>query len=425
MYERVEYFDQTKLSVAVVLLCVIGISACSSSSDQPPVEDDLDTNPTIPGNLISYVYSSHEAGLFWTASIDDGWVVGYDIFRDGVLVQEQLDANSFFEDLLTPSTTYQYQVVAVDDHGNQSLPAEHVLTTDSNGDVVDPGNNTGDIITVDNHIELLRYVFDILTGGVYVADMMQLPGYPDPAYDDFAVTGDSEVEMTTCINGGAATFTPFYNAGQWELVTGWDFEFDNCQYDVNVYDGMLDRIDTGNGTRFDLNSTGLKISSQSESTQFSGQVEYQPWGSRGGGPEKYMNVNDVDYSVTNTAESFELMDATFGMSVSPNGAGLRGMFSVSSLATNGQRLDVNLILSYNIFDCGVESCSENTSRPEFFQEGVLQLTAENGDSLLLDTATGDHRTVSIEITSGDVTETIVQPWWIWRENIKFNSDLLN
>ena len=36
----------------------------------------------------------------------------------------------------------------------------------------DPGPNTGNIITVDNHIELLKYVFDILTGDVYVADMI-------------------------------------------------------------------------------------------------------------------------------------------------------------------------------------------------------------------------------------------------------------
>ena len=63
------------------------------------------------------------------ASIDDGWVMGYDIFRDGVLVKEQLDANSFFDSNLEPATTYQYSVVAVDDKGNRSVPSEVELTT--------------------------------------------------------------------------------------------------------------------------------------------------------------------------------------------------------------------------------------------------------------------------------------------------------
>ncbi len=429
MFQRTGYFDQTKWSLAVVLLYVIGIAACSSSSDQPPVEDDPDTNPTIPGNLTSYVYSSHEAGLFWTVSIDDGQVMGYDIFRDGVLLQEQLNANSFFEDILTPSTTYRYQVVAVDDHGNQSLPAELMLTTDSIGDVVDQVPNTGVAITMDNHIELLRYLFDILTGEVYGADLLVLPGYPDPAYDDFAATSNSETETTTCINGGAATFTPVYNAdSHGQVAAGWKFEFDNCQFDVNMFGGMVDRYNIDNGRYIDLISTGLTISSQSGRTNFSGHMQYNPVPTRGGSTYNY-DVDNVYYSVINTVEPFELMDATFGMTVTPNGIGVRGKFSVSSMATKGQRLEVQLLekLSFNIFDCGDHDCGDSTGLddPKFFQTGVLQVTAENGDSLLLDTATGDHTTVSIEITSDDVTETIVQPWSIWRDNIKFNVDLLN
>lgn len=121
--------------LAIMLACATVLSACSSSSpDNAPLADDPETAPTTPGNLTYEVYSSHEIELFWNDSTDDGWVMGYDIFRDDMLLAEQLDANSFFEAMLEPNTTYQFQVVAVDDDGNRSPPADITLTTD--GDTV-------------------------------------------------------------------------------------------------------------------------------------------------------------------------------------------------------------------------------------------------------------------------------------------------
>ncbi len=114
-----------------------GIDNIAVSVLPKPEDDDPDASPTMPGNLTSSVYSSHSAELFWMASIDDGWVMGYNIFRDGVLIKEQLDANSFFDTNLEPATTYQYSVVAVDDRGNLSVPSEVELTT-SDGPPLSP-----------------------------------------------------------------------------------------------------------------------------------------------------------------------------------------------------------------------------------------------------------------------------------------------
>ena len=94
--------------------------------NQPPVEVDSDTNPSMPGNLNSSVNFSHEAELFWMPSTDDGWVMGYDIYRDDVLIKVRLDANSFIEANLEPATTCRYSVVAVDDEGRRRVPSIYV-----------------------------------------------------------------------------------------------------------------------------------------------------------------------------------------------------------------------------------------------------------------------------------------------------------
>ncbi len=48
-------------------------------------------------------------------------MVGYDIFRDGTLIEELWNASNFSDAMLEPATTYQYIVIAVDDDGNRSI----------------------------------------------------------------------------------------------------------------------------------------------------------------------------------------------------------------------------------------------------------------------------------------------------------------
>ncbi len=81
--------------LTILLACLTVISACSSSSgDKAP-----GAIPTAPTNL-TFTVHSHEAELFWTASTDDGLVIGYDIIRDGVPVKELVDTTNFLDDTL-------------------------------------------------------------------------------------------------------------------------------------------------------------------------------------------------------------------------------------------------------------------------------------------------------------------------------------
>lgn len=85
--------------------------------------------PTSPGEVLSIEYSGYDVELFWTRSTDDGWVMGYDIYRNGVLMSPMLDALSFYDDTVQPDTEYTYEVIAVDDHGINSEPVSLALTT--------------------------------------------------------------------------------------------------------------------------------------------------------------------------------------------------------------------------------------------------------------------------------------------------------
>ena len=94
-------------------------------------DDDAPTasgsDPSVPMNLSVQVYSKTALEVFWDRSTDDGTVVAYTIIRDG-LVFDSVQGNSFYDDSLTRGTSYEYQVVAIDNMANESA-ASAVLTT--------------------------------------------------------------------------------------------------------------------------------------------------------------------------------------------------------------------------------------------------------------------------------------------------------
>jgi len=100
-----------------------------TTTDEETVVELESEPPTSPGEVLSIEYSGYDVELFWTRSTDDGWVMGYDIYRNGVLMSPMLDALSFYDDTVQPDTEYTYEVIAVDDHGINSEPVSLALTT--------------------------------------------------------------------------------------------------------------------------------------------------------------------------------------------------------------------------------------------------------------------------------------------------------
>jgi chitodextrinase len=91
------------------------------------------TPPTVPTNLtdsLSTTSPSTSVVLNWTASSDAVGISGYQIFRNGNLITTTSGTGTTYTDNnLTPSTTYTYQLTAVDTLGNISAKASATPAT--------------------------------------------------------------------------------------------------------------------------------------------------------------------------------------------------------------------------------------------------------------------------------------------------------
>ncbi|HSI34664.1 MAG TPA: cadherin-like domain-containing protein [Tepidisphaeraceae bacterium] len=91
--------------------------------------------------------TSKSATITWAPSTDNVGVVGYDVFRDGALVQSLAGTGTSFTNTgLAPSTTYGYVVVARDAAGNSAGSATVFATTRLAG----PANLAGTKLTGPN-----------------------------------------------------------------------------------------------------------------------------------------------------------------------------------------------------------------------------------------------------------------------------------
>ncbi|REK75539.1 discoidin domain-containing protein [Paenibacillus paeoniae] len=89
----------------------------------------IDTQPpTAPTNLKANAASDSQINLTWTASTDDSFVSGYDIYRNGAKIASSV-SNSYADAGLASSTIYSYYVIARDGAGNVSAPSNTATET--------------------------------------------------------------------------------------------------------------------------------------------------------------------------------------------------------------------------------------------------------------------------------------------------------
>lgn len=84
--------------------------------------------PTAPTNLTLGTVTSSSIALSWTASTDNIGVSGYDIYMNGT-IKTTVTGNSATISGLTPSTTYNFYVIAKDSSGNTSSASNSVSGT--------------------------------------------------------------------------------------------------------------------------------------------------------------------------------------------------------------------------------------------------------------------------------------------------------
>ena len=86
--------------------------------------------PSSPTGLSATGVTGTSVTLSWTASTDDSWVTGYEVYRDGVKIGTTPGTTIENTKDVEPGRTYSYTVKAYDVAGNlsdESVPA--VVTT--------------------------------------------------------------------------------------------------------------------------------------------------------------------------------------------------------------------------------------------------------------------------------------------------------
>lgn len=103
-----------------------GQSSAASATTLVAVPDT--TVPTLPTSLVATATSSSNISLTWIASTDNVGVTGYEVRRNGVVIGSPT-GTSFNDGGRSASTTYNYEVRALDAAGNVSNAATASATT--------------------------------------------------------------------------------------------------------------------------------------------------------------------------------------------------------------------------------------------------------------------------------------------------------
>ncbi|NAY91246.1 hypothetical protein GTQ34_04875 [Muricauda sp. JGD-17] len=106
--------------------------------------------PTAVSDLSASGTTSNSTVLSWSASTDNVGVTNYEVFQDGVSIANTGTATSFNVNGLSPSTSYDFTVLAEDAVGNVSAAGntETVLTLDGGG-IIDYTSENSNLNTVD------------------------------------------------------------------------------------------------------------------------------------------------------------------------------------------------------------------------------------------------------------------------------------
>jgi chitodextrinase len=117
----------------------------SQASNTASATTEADTTPpTAPGSLTATGVTASQVGLSWSPSSDNVGVTGYQVVRNGSVIATA-SGTSYTDTTVAPSTSYTYQVIAVDAAGNSTASGTLTVTTPAAGTIFSDGFESGDL----------------------------------------------------------------------------------------------------------------------------------------------------------------------------------------------------------------------------------------------------------------------------------------
>lgn len=374
-----------------------------SSDDASTPEESTGQSPSAVPELSGVAYTDTEAELFWERATDsDGVIVGYNIHRDESLLARTLDATSYFDDTATPGTTHTYSVIAVDNSNNFSEASEITISIPEQYDALNS----------ENYQDIVRYIISTYSGNTVVDSMVQ-PFLALDSVEPDSITPVEPgsylfIEAYTCANGGTATSTGYAGyEGASEIV------FNDCQIDDDVYTGNVAYSYYNGQSRTRDYENYVATSSSGEAIRIDGN---------------YYSANFVCGSDNNRARSFSglnwsnesyggatvISDATTRVD---HGtlcgeawrANMLGSITLRAPETGNKTLTIDVTTDF--FTTNEESLN--------LESGRMAITASDDSSLVLESDSGDIRTVNITIVNTNGVQNFSEPWATWSNDFLF------
>lgn len=249
--------------------------------------------PSDPTNLMSSNTTQTTTDLSWDASSDNFSVAGYNIYKDNTLLTTVASA-IYSVTSLTPNTTYNFKVTAIDDSGNESgiIASSNAVTVTTLAPCVDDSNLTLTIALDFNPEEFSWDIKDatntvIASGGNYLPSQAHTtvvynfifgPGsytlnmhdtYPDGLIPPGGYTLESNVVIASDYTYGPfiPTVTHQFCINNGIVLANPSFELDNAVKIITIDNGI--EVVTDNSIRLQnytiYSMTGSKVTIGNES----------------------------------------------------------------------------------------------------------------------------------------------------------------
>lgn len=191
---------ETQYTYKVVAKDVVGNLSSASGTVQGTTTAADTTAPSTPTGLAVVGYTDTTVTIDWEPSTDNIAVAGYNIYIDTVL--EAVRANTrYVATGLTGGTSYDFQVSAFDDAGNESALTSAVTQVTLSADVEAPTTPANLAVTLET-IETIALDWDASTDNIGVA------GYRVYQYDPIADTYEVALTTTTATAGTVGGLAP-------------------------------------------------------------------------------------------------------------------------------------------------------------------------------------------------------------------------
>jgi chitodextrinase len=143
------------------------VSSVDTSGNESTQSTSVSSTPTVgdttpPGEVtaLSETHTDTTVDLTWTNPTDTDFSHSK-VYRDGVLVGNNITTASFSDSGLTAGTDYTYKVTTVDTSGNESTGTSLLVTTTSTTDITAPEPPTNVEVTPLNTALYVKYDFSV------------------------------------------------------------------------------------------------------------------------------------------------------------------------------------------------------------------------------------------------------------------------